>query len=202
MRRVVACGVAAALAISGVAQADDFVLPSARDGVEPDQGIGGAIGIASGGRSTAGGLRITGHYLYQLSDVDWFDGIASFTFGGGDAACFRDREDERVCDHGLADGGAIELAAGVRRMFAAQGRFQPFARAAIGIAVVRFGADDVTGVALPLHLGGGLRAKVAPQLAVIALADLAVGIARFGNGLGGEPQAGLAITIGAELSLR
>ena len=27
------------------------------------------------------GLRIAGHYLYQLSDEDWFDSAASFTYG-------------------------------------------------------------------------------------------------------------------------
>jgi hypothetical protein len=93
-----------------------------------DQGIGSAIGLAGGGRSTAGGLRNTGHYLYQLAERDWFDGIASFTFGGGDAGCFRDRSDAVICQHGLAAGGSIELAAGVRRFFASQGQFRPFAR--------------------------------------------------------------------------
>ena len=42
----------------------------------PDQSIAAAIGIASGGRVTPGGLRVTGHYLYQLSSSDWFDGTA------------------------------------------------------------------------------------------------------------------------------
>ena len=90
-----------------------------------DQAIGAEIGVATGGRVTPGGLRITGHYLYQLSDQDWFDGTAAFTFGGGAAACFRDRTDAFVCDHGLADGDGIELAANVRRMFAAQGHVPP-----------------------------------------------------------------------------
>jgi hypothetical protein len=167
-----------------------------------DQLLGGAIGLAAGGRSTAGGLRITGHYLYQLTSSDWFDGIASFTFGSGDPACFRDRADALVCDHGLADGGAIEVAAGVRRMFPPQGRFRPFVRAAVGIAVVRFSGDDVTGVALPLHAGAGLRATVADGVAVTALADATVGLGSFGRGLGGEPIFGLSVTAGAELRLR
>ena len=34
---------------------------------------------------TPGGLRVAGHYLYQLPTQDWFDGTASFTFGGGAA---------------------------------------------------------------------------------------------------------------------
>lgn len=167
-----------------------------------DQLIGGAIGVAAGGRTTAGGLRVTGHYLYQLSDEDWFDGIASFTFGGGGAGCFRDRSDALVCDHGLASGTAIEVAAGVRRMFAAQGRFRPFARAAVGIAVVRFGGDDLTGFAIPAHAAAGLRAAISADVAVFALADASLGIARFGRGLGVEPQLGFAVTAGAEVRLR
>jgi hypothetical protein len=167
-----------------------------------DQEIGGEIGLAAGGRTTAGGLRVTGHYLYQLSEQDWFDGIASFTFGSGDPACFRDRDDDVVCDHGLASGGAIEVAAGVRRMFAPQDRFRPFVRAAVGIALVRFGGDDVIGVGIPLHAGAGLRASVSPEVAIVALADATLGLAAFGGGVGGEPQLGLAITAGAEVRLR
>jgi hypothetical protein len=167
-----------------------------------DQGLGGALGIAAGGRTTPGGLRVTGHYLYQLSEQDWFDGIASFTFGSGDPACFRDRADAVVCDHGLASGGAIEVAAGVRRMFPPQGRFRPFVRAAVGLALVRFTGDELAGLALPLHAGAGLRAAVAPGVAIIALADATLGLAAFGRGVGGEPQLGLAITAGAEVRLR
>jgi hypothetical protein len=167
-----------------------------------DQLIGGQIGLAAGGRTTAGGLRITGHYLYQLTDQDWFDGTASFTFGSGAAACFRDRGDTRLCDHGLGSGAAVELSAAVRRMLAPQGRFRPFIRGAVGLALVRFTGDDLSGAAIPLHAGAGLRATVAPGVAVIALADAMIGLAAFGRGVGGEPQLGLAITAGAEIRLR
>jgi hypothetical protein len=180
--------------------------PAAEAEPEPDeigdQGIGGAIGLAAGGRSTAGGLRITGHYLYQLAERDWFDGIASFTFGGGAAGCFRDRSDALICHHGLATGGSLEIAGGVRRYFAARGQFRPFARAAVGISLVRFSADDLTGIAIPLHVGAGLRARVSPAIAVVALADATLGLGLFGRGLGGEPQLGLAVTVGAEFRLR
>ena len=111
-----------------LAQADDAaaVATSAPADLN-DQGIGASIGIATGGRSTPGGLRVGGHYLYQLASSDWFDGTASFTFGGGDAACFRDRKNEFLCDHGLADGRAVEVAANVRRFFGGSGDFWPFA---------------------------------------------------------------------------
>lgn len=167
-----------------------------------DQSVSAELGLAAGGRVTPGGLRITGRYLYQLSVDDWFDGAASFTYGGGGAACFRDRTDATICDHGLADGGAVELSANVRRMFAPNGAFRPFARAGIGLAIVRFSDDDVTGLAIPLHLGGGVRANVAPSIAVVAQADLELGFGHFGQGLGTEPQAGLSVTAGAEFVLR
>ena len=167
-----------------------------------DQGIGAAMGIAAGGRVTPGGLRFTGHYLYQLSNEDWFDGTASFTFGGGDAACFQDRMAVTQCGHDFNDGNAIELAAGVRRMFAARGTFRPFARAAVGLSFVRFRNDDVTGLAIPIHLGGGVRARVAPGLAVVGQAEVMLGLGGFGRGLGAEPQLGMAVTAGAEFQLR
>ena len=184
-----------------------FAPPAAESASEDDdeigdQLIGGQLGLAAGGRTTAGGLRVTGHYLYQLTNEDWFDGTASFTFGGGDAACFRDRSDDVICDHGLASGGAIEVTAAVRRMLAPQGRFRPFARVGVGLALVRFTGDDLAGLAIPLHAGAGLRAQAAPGVAVVALADAMLGLAAFGGGVGGEPQAGLAITVGAEVRLR
>jgi hypothetical protein len=166
-----------------------------------DQGLGATIGVVTGGRDTPGGLRIAGHYLYQLSDQDWFDGVAAFTFGGGDPACFRDRMDVFLCDHGLADGNAIEVAANVRRFLGGQGDFWPFLRAGVGVALVRFGDDDVTGLAIPLHLGGGIRVSVAPSVAVTALVDLEVGLARFNHTLGLEPQLGASIAAGAEFKL-
>ena len=184
-----------------------IVLASAAAHAEPadeigDQGVAAAVGVTSGGRVTPGGLRITGHYLYQLSATDWFDGIAAFTIGGGDAGCFRDRQSATVCDHGVADGAGFEIAAGVRRMFASQGKFRPFARAAIGVAYVRYSDDDLSGIAIPLHLGGGVRARVSDLVAIVGLADLAVGFGRFGRGLGSEPHLGLAITAGAEFRLK
>ena len=166
-----------------------------------DQSIGAEAGIATGGRSTPGGLRLAGHYLYQLSDQDWFDGGASFTFGGGGAACFRDRSNSYLCDHGLADGDEAEITATVRRFFAAQGQFRPFARAGLGVGIVRFGADGVTGLAIPLHAGGGVRVQLSEDLAIVAQAEVVLGFGLFNKSLGAEPQLGTAITAGVEFRL-
>lgn len=202
-RRLIAAAALASIAAMGTASAQPAA-PTPEPVTEdiPDQLLGGSIGLAGGGRTTPGGLRITGHYLYQLSDKDWFDGIASFTFGGGGSACFRDRQDDLLCDHGPAAGGAVEVIAAVRRMFAPQGRFRPFVRAGVGLALVRFSDDDLTGASLLLHAGGGLRAAVASGVAIVVGADLAAGAGTFGRGIGGEPQLGLAVTAGAELRLR
>jgi len=167
-----------------------------------DQGIGADLGVATGGRVTPGGLKVVGHYLYQLSDEDWFDGTAAFTFGGGQASCFRDRNDTFICEHGLADGDEIEVAANVRRVFAPQGKFRPFAGIGIGLGYVRFGKDDVTGLAIPFHGGGGVRANVNESVALVAQAELSLGIGEFGHSLGSQPMVGVAIVAGAEFRLR
>lgn len=167
-----------------------------------DQAISAETGIATGGRVTPGGLRVAGHYLYQLSETDWFDGTAAFTFGGGGAACFRDRMDTAMCDHGFVDGRGIEITAAVRRVFAPHSGFRPFARVGIGLSLVQFAADDVSGIAIPLHFGGGLRARVAPSIAVVAQGDLTLGVGGFGSELGWQPQVGVAFTAGAEFRLR
>ena len=167
-----------------------------------DQGIGASLGIAAGGRVTPGGLRVSGHYLYQLSSQDWFDGTASFTYGSESAGCYQDQMAAMVCEHGFAKGRGVEVAATVRRMFAAKGAFRPFARAGIGVSLVRFSGDDVSGIAFPVHLGGGIRARVAPDVAVVTQGELQVGLGRFGDELGTEPQVGVAITAGAEFRLR
>lgn len=167
-----------------------------------DQALSAQLGLATGGRVTPGGLQIAGHYLYQLSAHDWFDGTASFTFGSSRAACFRDRQDAVICSHGVADGAGVELAGAIRRLFAPQGQFRPFARVGAGIGLARFGDDNVTGATFRLHGGGGVRVAIAPAFAIVADGDLALGFGSFSRGLGGEPQLGLVITAGGEFRLR
>ena len=166
-----------------------------------DQGIGAELGVATGAHITPGGLRVSGHYLYQLSSEDWFDGTASFTFGSGTAACFRDRSDAYICDHGLADGAGVEIAATVRRFIGGQGQFWPFLRAGAGVAIVRFSSDGVTGLAIPFHGGAGVRVGVSPTVAITAQAELVLGFGAFSHGLGLESQVGLTIAAGAEFKL-
>jgi hypothetical protein len=168
-----------------------------------DQEIGATLGVAAGGRTTPGGLRIGGHYLYRLSDQDWFDGTVGFVFGGGDAECFRDRMDVVICDHGIADGYAAKVETTFRRFWPqlANDTFWPFTRAGIGASIVRFSDDDTTGITFSLHAGAGLRAAVADGIAVIGVADFELGIGQFSNGVGGEPQLGVNIMAGAEFKL-
>jgi hypothetical protein len=166
-----------------------------------DQAVGASIGVAGGGRTTPGGLRITGHYLYQMSDADWFDGTAQFTFGSGSPACFRDRMNDTICQHGLVDGVSAEIGANVRHFLGGRGDFWPYVRIGIGVSLVRFGDDDVTGLAIPLHGGGGFRVSVADGIAVIAEVALDLGVGRFTNGLGLEPQLGGSVMAGVEFRL-
>jgi hypothetical protein len=195
MSRLIALAV---IAMSGVAYAEE---PPVAPPDMSDQGVGASIGVAGGGRTTAGGLRITGHYLYQMSSEDWFDGTAQFTFGSGSPACFRDRLDDTICQHGLVDGVSAEIGANVRHFLGGNGEFWPYVRLGVGIALVRFGDDDVTGLAIPLHGGGGFRVTVADGVAVIAEVALDLGFGRFTNGLGLEPQLGGSVMAGAEFRL-
>jgi len=173
----------------------------AREPLSGDQELAGSLGIDFGGRVSPGGLHLAGAYLYRLSDEDWFDGGLSFTFGGGGAACFRDRDDVFLCDHGVVNGFGGEAFAGVRRYFPGQGTFTPYARAALGLRVVTFGDDDINGVAVPLQLGGGVRAQVADRISVSGGAELRLGPAWFNRDLGSEPHLGLAVHGGIEFRL-
>jgi hypothetical protein len=165
------------------------------------QELGAGLGVEAGGRLSPGGFHLLGNYLYQLSDQDWFDGGLSFTFGSGGAGCFRDRQDDFLCDHGITSGFAAEAFVGARRFFAGQGGFAPYARAAIGGRLISFGGDDVGGFAIPLQAGGGIRARVADGLAVVGGADLRLGIGWFDRDLGSEPHITLAIHLGVEFRL-
>jgi hypothetical protein len=232
MRTAVVVATVVATAVPAFAQAP--ALPGAQPVDEvvtertgpSDQSMAAEVGIAVGGRVTPGGLRVAGHWLYQLSSKDWFDGSASFTFGGGGRACYADGAQvpavpgraapptggaavdaqmtttTTTCDHGLTGGQAVEIAATVRRMFAARGAFQPFARVGLGFSLVRFRRDDVDGFVVPLHAGAGVRTTLTPSVALVTQADLAVGLGGFDHGMGVEPQLGFAITAGAELDLR
>jgi hypothetical protein len=189
-----------ALCLAPMARAE----PAASLGANPAQDgqeLSGGLGAELGGRVSPGGLHVAGAYLYQLSDQDWFDGGLSFTFGGGGAACFRDRDDETLCDHGMLDGFGGEVSVGARRYFTGRGKFVPYARAAIGLRIVSYGSDDVNGLAIPLHLGGGVRSQVSDRIWIAGGAELRVGPAWFNRSLGAEPHIGLAIHAAAEFRL-
>ena len=83
----------------------------------------------------------------------------------------------------------------------ATGSTWPFLRGGIGVGVVRFANDDVTGLAIPLQVGGGLRVSVAPSVAITAQGELDVGFGAFNDSLGFQPQFGVVITAGAEFRL-
>lgn len=167
-----------------------------------DQAISVELGAAVGGRVTPGGLRVAGQFIYQLSDEDWFDGGAAFTFGSGRAECFRDRSDKVICTHGVAEGTGVELTASIRRMFAPRGSFQPFARVGVGLGLARFSEDDLSGFTIPAHVGAGVRVGIAPAAAIVAEGDFALGFGSFSRGMGSQPQLGLAIAAGVEFRLR
>jgi hypothetical protein len=192
---------AAVLLSPGAALAEDEAGGELSAMPEAEQQLVARLGLAIGGRVTPGGLRASGSYLYQLADHDWFDGWLAFTFGGGDAECFRDRADELVCDHGALSGVGGELGAGLRRYFPGGGRFAPYVRGGAALRLVSFGDDELRGVAIPFTLAGGVSARVHRIVAVGAEAGVEAGPAWLGRGLGLEPQLGLVVAAAVEFAL-
>lgn len=172
---------------------------------EPDpvdsQEIGVLLGAAIGGDVSPGGIAVDGRYLYRMSDLDWFEVGASFALGSGAAECFRDRESELQCEHGLVDGFAAEASAGLRRYFTGQQQFRPYARAGVGLRLISFADDELRGLAVPVYAGGGIRVDVANRVLVVAEANVRGGPALMGRGLGLEPNFGLSIGAGVEFTL-
>lgn len=173
----------------------------AEDGPAGNQELGAELGLALGGGVTPGGLQLGGRYLYRLADVDWFDGAVGFTFGGGQASCFRDRDDSLVCDHGALDGIAVDVSAGIRRYFAGRNKFHPYLHGGVAARVLTYGDDDLLGFAVPLWVGGGVRAEVSEGVSVGGGAMLLAGPAWLDRGLGLEPQVSLAISAGVEFRI-
>ncbi len=167
----------------------------------PRQILGGRLGLEAGGGLSPGGVHVAGSYLYRATEVDWLDSSASFTFGSGAPRCFRDRDDDVVCDHGIASGFAAEIALAVRRHFAVRDRFEPFARLGIAVRLIGFGEDNVTGIGLPLLGSVGVRARVHRSVSVLAVADLRTGWSIFNRGLGAEPHASISFSAGVEFEV-
>lgn len=200
--------IAVLVAAPAIARADDDapgaleVSDAPRDRTEPpDQAIAATLGAAAGGRDTPGGVRIGGRWLYRMTENDWFESVATFTFGRSGAACFRDRSDTFICDHGAADGVGAALEGAVRHRILGKGDYQPYLRLGVGVRIDRFGADDVRGLAIPLSAGAGIRVAIKDNLALSGEASVEFGLAWLSHGLGTEPQLGLGITALVEFAL-
>jgi hypothetical protein len=208
-RRVILAAAALCAARGSIARADapGETAPQARADAGAstadvaDREIGVQLGIASGGHTTPGGFRIGGRFLYQMSDVDWFEGLVAFTFGSSAASCFRDRADVYTCDHAALDGFSADFGVGIRRFFTGQSGFRPYARIAAAARVLRFGDDAVSGFGIPLSLGAGVRVRISDDVAVGGEATVELGPSWLGRGLGAELQRGLAVGVTAEIAL-
>ena len=183
-----------------VAHADEAA--GSDDAPAGNQELGARLGLAVGGRVSPGGLLIGGTYLYRLSEKDWFDGGVGFVYGGGDAVCFRDRQNNLQCDEGVLDGFAAEVTAGIRRFLPGRGDFHPFIHGGLAVRFVSYGADNLRGLAIPLWIGAGVRVRVADGVAVVGGANLEPGLAFMNHGLGIEPHGALSISAGVEFKIQ
>jgi hypothetical protein len=165
--------------------------------------IGARLGFQSGlGGLTPGGLVLGGVFLYRMSTSTWFDGGASFVFGGGAAACYTDRQGDFTCDHGIVDGFGMNFDLGVRVPLARRkGGLLPYVRGGISLAYARFGDDDVTGVGLPLWASVGGRFRVANRVTVGGEALLRLGFGLYNHDQGLEALAALGVQFGVEFEL-
>jgi len=185
---------------AAVAQATVEAEQDAGDDVA-DQEIGARIGMRMGGRTTPGGFHLGGVFLYRLNDELWSDSLVAFAVGGGGAECFRDRGDNVLCDHGQLDGVAGGVHSGIRWVQPSKQGFVPYVRGTVGIELVNYSDDDVRGIAVPVVLGGGVRARVADRVSVSGEADLHIGFARLNRDMGVEPQAALIVKLGVDFAL-
>jgi hypothetical protein len=167
-----------------------------------DQELGVRVGAALGGRTTPGGFVMAGHYLYRLAGRDWFDGGVAFTFGSGREACFRDRRNEVICQHGFASGFAAEVLAGIARYFGEDDEpISPFLRGGLGVRLVAFPGDDLRGFAVPLWAGAGVRARVHDNVSVVGGAELRAGPAWMTRAIGLEPHGSFSMTVGVDFRI-
>lgn len=193
--RVIPAAALAALLLAAPSRAEEREPPVAA------QEIGPIAGLEGGGRVSPGGLHVGGVYLYRLTASDWLASGVGFTFGGGGAACFRSREDELLCDHGLFEGFAAEAQVGVRRFFAGQRGFVPFAGAGLSVRLSSYPDDGVLGLGVPLYARGGVRYRVAERVALVGAASLRAGVGFYDEGLGLEPHFTLGVRGGVEFAL-
>ena len=194
--------IAIVLALCGAAHAEDVEDVEEPEAEPADRELEATVGVAMGGMNTPGGLRIAGTYLYQLSDDDWFEGGLVMTGAPGDPTCFRDRSDELICDHGVADGASVDLFAGIRRYMVGQDSFQPWVRPGVAVRVARFTDDDLTGIAVVGQAAAGVRARINELIAVGGMAAIEAGAGLFTRDLGAELQLGFVIGVNVDFSLR
>lgn len=196
-------------ATPAMAESTESSSPSAQGPASSDgdagpspQALSATVGLEMGaGGTTPGGLRLAGAHLYQLSASDWLMSEIAVTYGTPGAECVADEAGDLECDHGLIDGVAVSLGAGVRHYFPSQGAFSPFAVGGLSLRLVSFPSDDLAGGGAVVMAGGGIRAVVADGVAVTGGATLCGGVAFLGRGVGAALQASLVIAAGAELDL-
>jgi len=169
-----------------------------------DQELGARLGLDLRLAGVApGGARIGGAWLLRMNEIIWFDGEASFTYGGGGPRCFLDRDRDRVCSPGVVSGAGFRLLAGARWFAPPRlpSRFVPYLRGGLGAEVLSYAADDVSGLALGGWAGAGGRYRVADTVAVGGDAMIWAGPTVGAQGIGGAGVLGLAVQIGVDLAL-
>jgi hypothetical protein len=190
----------AALLLPRLALADDQAPPPVAK-----QEVGARLGLQLDlGDYGAGGARVGGVWIYQLSEHWWFDSGADAVFGGSGGECFlsRDPGGTRVCDRGAVDGFAFDVTLGVRYAFAAPASgFVPYLHGGLGGGLASLGTDGVSGLRLSFWAGAGLRRRVTDTVAIVGEAQLQLGPALLSDDVGTRAFLEGALVFGVDFAL-
>jgi hypothetical protein len=93
------------------------------------------------------------------------------------------------------------LRVAIRRYFEPSGDFVPFVSGGVGARLVSFLDDDVRGLAFPVVITGGVRAKVHDRIFITGGASLRSGLFFANRGLGLRLQGSLTVESGVEFVL-
>lgn len=170
-----------------------------------DQEIGAKLGLQVGAIGvSAGGFHFGGEYLYRLSDTTWFDGEASFAFGGTSPACYLDRDQSTVCNPGGLGGIGFQLDAGARFVLLVPKKIKEplaYAKVGVGLHITSLPEDGVVGIGVPVFAGGGGRYRMSKGVSLMSEVIFAGGPAWYGDGIGLIGTLQITLTIGVEFAL-
>jgi hypothetical protein len=134
--------------------------------------LSGGLGFQGGLTHYApGGFKMENEYGRRFSDLVWLN--VQLNFSAGDDCGYDPFDRGYHCnEHFMGEG--LEMIAGVKFKFHS-GRLQPHVKVGGGLAFTFYPGGDLTGTALVVRAGGGVKYWVLPRLAVGGEANVMLG---------------------------